>query len=674
MKTRKLFVYLSIFCFCLILYDVARASKDAQPKRLKRSESFLGIHFDFHAGDDCTEIGKDVDPEMVAYILELVKPDYVQCDCKGHPGLSSYPTKIGNPAPGFVKDPLKIWREVTAEHGVALYLHYSGIWDEAAVRKHPDWARMNEKGEVDKRLTSVFGPYIDSLLIPQLQELADNYQVDGVWVDGECWALERDYRPAVLQMFQKKTGILEIPRKMEDPFWFEFSQFNRQGFRDYLNHYVTILHQHHPAFQIASNWAYSSFMPEPATIEVDFISGDYSARNSFNSARLEGRCMVHQGKPWDLMAWSFTWTDGLYSTKSLIQLKQEAAVVLALGGGFQAYFPQKRDASIRKWQMPIMAELAKFCRERQSFCHKAEMVPQIGLIFSSEALYQKSRKLFGSWSGETQSLSGILRCLLDGQNVVDIVSEHHLTTERIQQYPLLIYPEWEYIDPNFKTTLLNYIEKGGNLLIIGPKAIALFEKELNIKLIDEPIEQVNGLACNGFMAGLKSLYQKVNLNAGVQPFGEIYSNNDFYGEMQVAASITQFGQGKMAGVYLNLGERYMNAATTVSRDFLTALVRTLFREPIVMMSGSHSVDISIGRKDKKLMVNLVNSAGPHANEKVNVFDEIPVVGPLSIVISHPKPQSVILQPANKKLKYRYENGKISLTLQKLELHEIIEIE
>lgn len=43
------------------------------PKRLRRADSFLGIHFDFHASDDCTEIGKDVTPEMVERIIEQVR-------------------------------------------------------------------------------------------------------------------------------------------------------------------------------------------------------------------------------------------------------------------------------------------------------------------------------------------------------------------------------------------------------------------------------------------------------------------------------------------------------------------------------------------------------------------------------------------------------------------------
>ena len=658
----------------LIIGELMADNKPTYPKRLKRSESFLGIHFDFHAGYDCGEIGKNVDRAMVEYIIDLVKPDYVQCDCKGHPGISSYPTKVGHPAPGFVRDPLKIWREVTAEKGVALYLHYSGVWDNEAVKNHPHWARMNEKGETDKKLTSVFGPYVDSLLIPQLKELSDVYQVDGVWVDGECWAVERDYRPNALKAFTEQTGIQEIPRKPEDPHWFEFSEFHRDAFRKYLKHYVTELHKHNPNFQIASNWAYSSLMPEPVTIDVDFISGDYSARNSYHSARLEGRSMVHQGKPWDLMAWSFTWRDGHYSTKSIPQLKQEAAAVLALGGGFQTYFPQKRDGSIRKWQMKLMAEIARFCRARQPFCHRAKPVPQIGLIYSGKASYRKSKKLFGPWHGEIVALRGILQCLLDAQNVVDVVMEHHLT-KPTQHYPLLIFPEWEYIEPDFKNELLDYVEQGGNLLIIGPKAAALFEEELGVKLLEEPVEKVNGLEHNGFLAGVKSLFQRVELADGTKPFGRIYENNDPIGDYEIAATIAQYGKGKIAGTYLNLGERYFNASTSVSRDFLNALVRELFPEPMVEVKGSHYVDVTLLKKNGALIVNLINTIGPHGNDKVNVFDEIPPIGPLSISIRHQtRPQKVTLEPGGKELAYQYSKAKIQLTLPELEFHDMIVVE
>ena len=78
------------------------------PRRLRRDQSFLGIHFDFHANTDCTQVGATLSEEMIQQIIDKVHPDYLQCDCKGHAGVSSYPTKVGTPAPGFVRDPLRI--------------------------------------------------------------------------------------------------------------------------------------------------------------------------------------------------------------------------------------------------------------------------------------------------------------------------------------------------------------------------------------------------------------------------------------------------------------------------------------------------------------------------------------------------------------------------------------
>ena len=67
------------------------------PKRLTRAESFFGAHFDFHASNETPNIGANTTPEMVQAIIDAFHPDYLQVDCKGHPGFSSYPTKVGIP-------------------------------------------------------------------------------------------------------------------------------------------------------------------------------------------------------------------------------------------------------------------------------------------------------------------------------------------------------------------------------------------------------------------------------------------------------------------------------------------------------------------------------------------------------------------------------------------------
>ena len=655
--------------------------KKSTKKRLRRSESFFGLHFDFHAGEDCKEVGKDVTPEMVKAILDAAKPDYVQCDGKGHRGFTSYPTKLGNGAPGFVKDPLRIWRDVTMENGVALYVHYSGVLDGEAIIQHPNYAVVKSDGKTggkNNRITSVFGDYVDELLIPQLKELNDEYGVDGAWVDGECWGTERDWGKRSQKKFIKQTGIKTLPQKPEDENWFEFSEFCRDGYRNYLNHYVTELHKHNPDFQIASNWTYSSMMPEKPTIDVDFISGDYDAKNSVNSARLEGRVMAQQGKPWDLMAWSFTnnWDipGGVQCMKTAPQLKQEASIVLALGGGFQAYFKQKRDASIYDWTVPLMKEIAEFCRARQEYCHKANSVPQIGLILSTHATYRKLIKLFAAWNGEYDAFQGILQCVVDGNHVTDIVMEHQLE-EEINRYPLLIWPEWETIDPKFHRQLIEYVKKGGNLLVIGPKAAKLFEQTLGVQLSGEVKKQRNGIEHSNWIANVESESQGIKIKGDAKPFGKYYNFWDKKETSNIAATIRKLGKGKIAGIYLNMGESYRAGLTTVSRDFLSSVINQLFPNPVVRVAGSHLVDVTLMGKDEKLLVNLINTAGPHADNSTYVFDEIPPIGPLDVSIQTKiEPKKVMLQPGNRSVDYYYENGVVSLIVPKLKIHDVIVIE
>ena len=62
---------------------LAREPTATGPRRLKRADSFFGIHFDFHAGMDCKEIGKNTTPEMVEKIIAAAHPDYIQIDWQG---------------------------------------------------------------------------------------------------------------------------------------------------------------------------------------------------------------------------------------------------------------------------------------------------------------------------------------------------------------------------------------------------------------------------------------------------------------------------------------------------------------------------------------------------------------------------------------------------------------
>ncbi|MFW6162436.1 MAG: alpha-L-fucosidase [Planctomycetota bacterium] len=273
------------------------------PERLRRKDAFFGLHFDLHPNEHDTALGADATEENVAALLERVRPDFVQYDCKGHRGYTGYPTEVGWASPGIVKDALAIWRKVTAEHGVALFIHYSGVLDQVAVEQHPEWAAVDAEGKRHERATSTFGPYVDELMVPQIREVATAYDLDGIWADGECWGAVLDWSEHALVAWRQETGYEDTPTGPDDPRWLEWKMFHRRQFERYLAHWVDAVHETHPDFQITSNWMYTTFAPKAVAAKLDYLSGDYSPKASVDRARVEARYLASTGMPWDLMAW-----------------------------------------------------------------------------------------------------------------------------------------------------------------------------------------------------------------------------------------------------------------------------------------------------------------------------------------------------------------------------------
>lgn len=663
--------------FLLIGIVFSNATLSAQNgksvQKLKRSDCFFGVHFDLHASEDITDAGKTLTYAMIDTFLTRVRPDFIQIDCKGHPGISSYPTKVGYHVNGFEKDPLKLWREVTEKNHTSLFMHFSGVIDVKVVQQHPDWAVILANGEKSKQNVSFFSPYLDMYMIPQLKELSSEYRVDGAWIDGECWALQPDYGKASLDRFTKETGIAEIPHSASDKYYPEFLEYTRSLFREHLKKYIDAIHQFNPEFQITSNWAYSSMMPEKVTIPVDFLSGDVTPQNGVFRSAFEARCLAPQGKPWDLMAWGFSWNNGEMpmSTKSAIQLKQEAAEIISMGGGVQFYFQQNKDLSLKPWLAYMLSDIAVFCRERQPYCYKTKAVPQIALLYPSVS-YQKSAPV--AYSRPLGMLQGALNALLDGQQAVEIIMEHNLTG-KMEQYPLIIIPECDYLEPSFLDELRSYVKNGGNLLIIGAETASLFKSELGISTFEKKSRAEAFIKAGGRIGAIKSDLASVKLSGEAKPLSIFYKSSDLqYPSDEISSSINSYGNGKIAGIYFNAGSGYTEFKTPVIRDFLDETIQQLFTDKMVDVTGSHLVHVAVNSANGKLYVNLVNVSGEHTNQTALAYDEVPPIHNVKVSIrSDRKPSRILLQPGNQVMEFVYKNGRSTLTVPELPLHNIIEV-
>jgi hypothetical protein len=647
----------------------------AMAQKLTRAESFFGFHFDFHATKSDSLIGRTFETAFLDSFLTLTKPDFIQVDSKGHPGFSSYPTQIGSSTNSFVKDPLRIWRDVTNKHQIALYVHYSGLWDQQAIKEHPEWARINADGSRDSLKVGYFSDYSSKRLIPQLKEMIDRYDIDGAWIDGDCWATAPDYSPAATAGFIQKHPGINIPKKKSDKYYSEWLDYSRMIFRQYLRNYIDQLNRYKPGFQIASNWAFSSMMPEKVDVPVDFLSGDVSGQNGLYNAAFQARCLALQGKPWDLMAWGFVPVDfwkGIHTPKSLVQLEQEAAEVIAIGGGFQVYFQQNRDASFRHIDLKAMQHLSQFCRERQVFCQNIEIVPQIGVWYSLDGWKKQFDGVYG-WSSD---MEGINSLLLDGQHSVEILMDHQLKN-RLNQYPLIVIPEWHVFNSELKKQLIDYLKEGGNVLVIGAKASREFKNQIEALYegADTTVQLNIGGKELGGIAGIKTRWQRVIPSKETQIVGHVYSQCDEdYKTNYPVATVNTYGKGKIGVLYMDFSAPYNSTRTTVYNEIINTLIAKLMPNELVKLTGDSKVHVVTARKNGDLLIHLINAAGDHSNKDIYSYNELRPVSPLHATIGYPKkPGSVWLEPEHRPLNFEYMNKEIHVNIPPFAVHSIIRV-
>ena len=660
-----------------------------------RGESFFGLHFDFHADPkDNVSVGATLKEEDIREICRLIRPDFIQIDCKGHPGYTSYPSALGNAMPSFSGDPLALWRKVTKEEDVALYMHYSGIYDIKYASEHENSSSKDATGKIRAGFNRDYIKYADELLIPQISELASKYGIDGVWIDGDCWAVVPDFREDSIKNFENETEIDlggKLPATPDDAYYYEYREFYKEKFRSYVRHYVDTLHDKFPTLQIASNWAYTDHMPEKVSSNVDFISGDLNPKNSYNSARYAARAIAHQDKPWDLMAWNFRFNVAVGANdKHPTQILQEAASVISLGGGFQNYIMQGRDGSPNMNAIRKMTALSDFMRERQEFCFKGKSMHQVAMLLSTfDRAHEVAARVYSRDGYEKQM--GLTALLCDAGQSTEIVFEHDLKGH-YSDYPMIVIPELCFgLEESTVNELIDYAKNGGNLLLAGNKTCSFFSKfslgyeidELP-KYKDDAAEKDNG---HGVL-NASLLPYALSVKNGDTALGAILSPCAIFadsanllatainGNKEYPLSvILNFGKGTISLIGFDIGSQYLDYRQSLHRLLIKNIAERAYEPKARIERALGNAEIVCLEKYGKLMLQIINANGSHADPTAMSEDVIPPLVDLEMsVMTENKNAKATLLPANRPLDCRYESGRIYFTVDRVDIHSIVKID
>ncbi|MCL1909676.1 MAG: alpha-L-fucosidase, partial [Kiritimatiellaeota bacterium] len=594
----------------------------------------FGLHYDFHANADDAGIGARTSPAYFEKILRRLGADFVQTDCKGHPGMTSWfsETPGATVSPGVVKDLLAQWRAATRKLRLPLHCHYSGLWDAAFARKHPEW-RVRPYGgaaydPADRKAAETLcprSPYADTLVIPQFDELITRYKVDGFWVDGDIWAAAPCYCATCLEAWREETGLASAPTEVADPQWQRWMRFTRRGFEDYVRRYCDAVHARKPGVRVCSNWLQTFRNPGEPAVPTDWISGDNAWIWGLDDSRCEARFLANRGKPWDIMLWNFYKVHGMddptspWVVKPAEMLQQEAAVIIASGGDVQVYEnPGLRDGTLIPWRMERLRETVRFVKKRRAVCRDSETIPQVAVLHSETHLYNNHNGVNLMWNVDTAPVQGAVFALLENHYSVDILDEWALLRTP-HFYPVIVVPEQHDISDGMKTWLDSYVRKGGKLLMTG------------------------------------------NGNADVSAIP--------------APRIRRLGRGRICEIPVAVCRHFHRNRYGETRRFIGAAMKKLAGTLPISVKAPTCVDVTLRRKRDDVYIHLINrSSGlpnvPNAGE----IDEIPEVGPVIITIKNPSPKTTVRRCFEKgEIKCETRNSTLVITLDKIRIHEAVRV-
>lgn len=663
-------------------------------------EYYFGLHYDFHAGATDTDIGTRCGLDELVPMLKLAAPDFVQTDCKGHSGMTSWFSQVpaATVSPGVVKDAMAGWRAATRKLGMPLHCHYSGVWDQAAGAKHPEWCVVTVDGKpagapfgqnagapTNEKMCPR-GPYLDELMIPQMIELIDRYGVEGFWVDGDLWAVEPCYCARCKAAWRDQTGLAEPPIKEDDPEWPRWWRFTRDSFYAYVTRYCSAVHRHKPGVLVCSNWLQTFKNPGAPVVPTDWISGDNAHVWGLDDSRREARFLSTRGKPWDIILWNFYCShagrpDSPWLVKPPQMLMQEAAVMLSLGGNVQVYETPHgvRDGRLIDWRMRRLGEVSRFIKARRTVCQGTETIPQIAVLHSEHQLYENVRGKNLLWCVDTAAAQGAVFSLLENSYGVDVLDEWALLP-RLAEFPLIVAPEQGRMSEQMASALKRYVEDGGNLLLTGSGAFDRFgESFLGARSVEVQAERTFAVSvADGEVPLYSAQWRLVEPTTG-EEFGRL-GRGCLLEDRRLphpAAVIHRVGRGRVAYLGADLFRDFCHNRYPMTRQLAGALVERLLPDPEIRVRAPACIDVALRRRRREKIIHLMNRGSGIPNQPNNgAIDEIPPVGPVTIRMRLDDPPKAVKRAFGKgKLKTTSKrvHGGVRLTVEvpSVHIHESI---
>ena len=651
---------------------------------------FRQVHLDFHTSEHIEDIGKKFDKKQFQTALKKGHINSITLFSKCHHGWAYHPSKANEIHPHLDFDLLGAQIQAAHEIGVKTPIYLSAGLDEKMAHRHPEWLvrNLDESTTWAKDFTEpgyhkmcMSSPYLD-YLVKQIEEVCKNYDADGIFLDiagvQPCYCqnciAEREelgLNPYDENDVLKHAGMVykryaEKSRAAVDKYKPNLPLFHngghiRQGRRDLVNYNTHLELESLPT----GGWGYDHF--------------------PFSARYCQGLGVDYLG-----MTGKFHGSWGEFGGfKHPNALRFEVALAAANGAKCSVGDQLSPSGEMDMVTYDLIGSAYSELEEKEEWLDNVESVADIAIISPEAYVGDLST---GQMTKVDDSGSGVCRIMLEGKYLFDVIDFE----SDLSKYKVIILPDVIRADINFAKRLREFCDCGGKVLATGKSALYENSNEFCLNLGAEwikenpykpdyfrPLEKIKDMGDTGYiMYGNGEKIRCIGNELGIRENPYFNRTRAHFCSHQHTPNSCEYGGAGMTegkdGIYIawNIFADYAQSGELHLKQMaIFALDRLLDSAKTLKINLPAQGIVTLMKQSDRLICHLLYASPVKRGNGIEVIEDIVPIYNVELAIKTDKKiNKVYLAPQKEDIDFTYENGYISVKLDKIECHQMVVFE
>ena len=651
---------------------------------------FRQVHLDFHTSEHIEDIGKKFNKKQFQTALKKGHINSITLFSKCHHGWAYHPSKANEIHPHLDFDLLGAQIQAAHEIGVKTPIYLSAGLDEKMAHRHPEWLvrNLDESTTWAKDFTEpgyhkmcMSSPYLD-YLVKQIEEVCKNYDADGIFLDiagvQPCYCqnciAEREelglnpydendvlkHAETVYKRYAEKTRAAVDKYKPNLPLFHNGGHI-RQGRRDLVNYNTHLELESLPT----GGWGYDHF--------------------PFSARYCQGLGVDYRG-----MTGKFHGSWGEFGGfKHPNALRFEVALAAANGAKCSVGDQLSPSGEMDMVTYDLIGSAYSELEEKEEWLDNVESVADIAIISPEAYVGDLST---GQMTKVDDSGSGVCRIMLEGKYLFDVIDFE----SDLSKYKVIILPDVIRTDIDFAKRLREFCDCGGKVLATGKSALYENSNEFCLNLGAEwikenpykpdyfrPLEKIKDMGDTGYiMYGNGEKIRCIGNELGIRENPYFNRTRAHFCSHQHTPNSREYGGAGMTegkdGIYIawNIFADYAQSGELHLKQMaIFALDRLLDSAKTLKTNLPAQGIVTLMKQNDRLICHLLYASPVKRGNGIEVIEDIlPIYNVELAIKTDKKINKVYLAPQKEDIDFTYENGYISVKLDKIECHQMVVFE